>query len=975
VQTLSKQLKANSLASTEAELHEFLDGEYRTALSKGDLLGAGEWLVSTLDYECHIPTEEAVARTLALWSSPSELPAFPSTIKELVDELPLFASVNMAKAVVALSVRKTKHFSADVLLRDIIYKLQVDISSAFSVKGDRPSEVFKQACAKLDQSLADCRQAILSFSASNCSSARTVAVELLRQFRNLRPLVLRREHAILGIAEGLLGGGFREFTSSYEKGEMARAIRQIADIRQQASEVLASPGMQNALLWNILIRPVADHLLSLCIEANRTSRGAITPSVRLTSRVYKADLRSQSESLKITARLINTGVGIASGISLVSDDEALSLDNAEQTELQPGADRLVTLTIRPSGSSASRNIRLEWHCRDVLDEAYAFEEEIEISQQMTQPDWGQLLETPPYSINPIRKRSSLYGREAQLSKLLLWAAGSTSVFLWGQKRVGKTSLLQVLQDELSNRPRYRCAYIRMGEVIGMHEGQFAHLIASRIVQGMPLPMPIAVPAESEFGAGAGRLVPFVEGLIAALPGWHFLVIIDEFDDLDPSFYTGERGRIFVKALRSLSEIGLTFFFAGSERMSNIYQRHALELNKWHDMYLDSIDSPHDCHELIVKPVEQHIEYEGACVSEIIQYCNKHPFFLHLCCSGLFENCLAERRTYVGEADAQVGRAAIISGLGPTNFAHLWADNPTLDREENRQFTAENCLVLACVALIGGPCDAELIIEKFEALGVQPHERLSPRAVNVVLERLRSRKVLVNCQDGRHVQINFPIFRDWLSANADLSLMPIWSAYSNGRSRVEPNEVVNSFTAEMNTESSFIISEDHLLSVSSNLVYLGKQKDVAEIRSWLRQFDDDTRIEIAFLLLKRLAENGYTSTGARDFYLSRMVDTVSAFRQSLGSKVWNIQRGRLDNLCISYVDSETKSGATTARELIKRLRPGQSGDAETVSNWLRTRANSDPILVLSTTLLEQEKPSRVDFRSGRSIAKKPRFMSR
>lgn len=50
MQTLSKQLKANSLASTEAELHEFLDGEYKTALSKGDLLGAGEWLVSTLDY-------------------------------------------------------------------------------------------------------------------------------------------------------------------------------------------------------------------------------------------------------------------------------------------------------------------------------------------------------------------------------------------------------------------------------------------------------------------------------------------------------------------------------------------------------------------------------------------------------------------------------------------------------------------------------------------------------------------------------------------------------------------------------------------------------------------------------------------------------------------------------------------------------------------------------------------------------------
>jgi hypothetical protein len=66
LQTLIKQLKLNSGANNEAEIHEYLDQECKAALSKGDLLGAGEWLASTLDYDCDISTEQAAAHVLAL---------------------------------------------------------------------------------------------------------------------------------------------------------------------------------------------------------------------------------------------------------------------------------------------------------------------------------------------------------------------------------------------------------------------------------------------------------------------------------------------------------------------------------------------------------------------------------------------------------------------------------------------------------------------------------------------------------------------------------------------------------------------------------------------------------------------------------------------------------------------------------------------------------------------------------------------
>jgi hypothetical protein len=183
----------------------------------------------------------------------------------------------------------------------------------------------------------------------------------------------------------------------------------------------------------------------------------------------------------------------------------------------------------------------------------------------------------------------------------------------------------------------------------------------------------------------------------------------------------------------------------------------------------------------------------------------------------------------------------------------------------------------------------------------------------------------------------------LGENAE-QILPTWREFV--RRNADAVEVALNPTPAITVRTEhFPVAEDELLAVSQRLVYCGKQKDVAEVKQWLRQFDDDSRIEVAFLLLKRLAEQGYMSEGARGRTLTVLEEALQHRRTSIGSQAWKMVRGRKDNLCITFVDSETKSGASTARELAKRVRPGKVADGDSIDGWLRSHSEDDPLLLI------------------------------
>lgn len=944
--------EAPSIGSSEPA-KDVVEEELTAARDRGDAFSVGELTARQLPEADEAEVGGVLARVTAAWVSTREVVLEVQSLDELAERIGSFSAQNLASAFVnALSRLDDLAEEFPDAARDFAYRLREDIGAVYGVDKRSPPDTCRAAVVKLSDAMSEATSSVGRFLRTTPGTAKAASIEVLRYAHRLQPFVVPAERQFLRDLEMLIGPAFRKFCEAYERDDDVEVVRRAPEMLENIR--MQRPGTHDprrkSRLWISLVEPVLDHVGSLVEDATSRGEVALAPALALRNHSTKADLRRAGNELNLSFSLVNRGRGHAHDVSLrrtgAPDGIQMSVSEpAGPFDVPPNGEQLVRLRLVLDAPREALDLPIEWVCQTSAGKVSTVADRLEVSQQVTEPDWQALLANPPYSLNPVRRPERLYGREPSLSKLRLAAMAGASTFVWGQKRIGKTSLLQVLAAELGGRQDFTCLLLRMGELVSLHEGQIAHLIAQRLVQKAA--SSLQVPSEAEFGAGLSRLIPFTEVLVEASPGHKFLVIIDEFDDLDPAFYTGERGKQFVKALRSVSEVGLTFFFVGSERMEAIYGRHQADLNKWTNIRLDRIDSRADCRALIGEPVAGVIEFAPEAIDFITDFTAGNPFYIHNFCYQVFERCLQEHRTFIDDNDTHAVREQLLRALGATNFAHLWEDNPVLDPAEKRRESAENCIALACVAVLGGRYESiEEVQEIQESLPVAVGDRAAGSDLRRACERLVRRGVLIPQKSGTGFVVGLPIFREWLGENAVPKLLPLWVDHLSAVRREHAGAEDPDRQADPVDPGTFPISEDDLLAVAQRLMYCGKQKDVADIRLWLRQFDDDGRIEIAFQLLRRVAERGFINEGMRALGLQKLEEMVNAKRLGIGGGVWQIVRNRRDNLALGYLDSDHKSGATTTRELQKSLRPGKCSSAAEMDAWMRSHLDSDAMVVIA-----------------------------
>lgn len=931
---------------------EIFEEELAAARDNGDSFTVGELFARKLENASESTLDGLLAKVIAAWGGTRGIIIDPDSLGDISEKMQSFSATNLSAAFInALRRLERTGVKWPEAAKDFAYRLRDDITTLYGVTERSPLENCRAALARLDDVMSEGVAAVGRFLRTTPATAKAASIEMLKISHRLQPLLVLAERQFLLDLEVLIGPAFRKLCEAYERHDDLEVVRRAPEYLENIK--IHRPGTSDPRLqsevWRALVQPVLDHLTSVVQDATERGEIALAPALGLRNPNTKADLRSEKSEIYLSFSLANHGKGHAHDISLRKADTAseanlILVEPAGPFDISPNSEQLIRLRLVLESPCEILEIPIEWICQTTGGKQAVVADRVMVLQQVTEPDWEALLSDPPYGLNPIKRPERLYGRDSLLRQLRLAAMAGTSTFVWGQKRIGKTSLLQVLASELGERADTTCILLRMGELVSLHEGQLARLIAQRLVAKSQAN--VSVPDESEFGAGLSRLIPFTEDLTDALTNKKFVVIIDEFDDLDPAFYTGERGKQFVKALRSVSEVGLTFFFVGSERMETIYSRHQADLNKWVNVRLDQIDSRKDCKALIVEPVAGVIEFAPEVIDFIIDYTSRNPFYIHNFCYQVFGRCLQEHRTFVDENDIYAVRQQMLRSLGATNFSHLWEDNPVLNLQEKRQQSAENCVALTCLAALGGQYEGiEELMEVQESLQLAPEDRASIGVLRHACERLFMRGVLETRKNGDGFTLKLDIFKEWLVENAGAKLLPIWTEHMASVRESQQSEAETTAMFEPLESSSFPIAEDDMLAVAQRLVYCGRQKDVAEIRAWLRQFDDDGRIEIAFLLLKRVSEAGFINEGTKALNFQRLEEMINAHRLTIGNNTWKIERGRRNNLAVAYLDSEHKSGATVARDLQKSLRPGKCSSATDLDVWMRTHIENDPMVVI------------------------------
>jgi len=489
MKTILEVLNLTDFAEDSELLAELIEDEVTKCRNAGDLLGAGEWMASKLAYGGEEYPEELFCKIVALWASPLELKVLPASMGELITRIDEFVPAELSVALVAATsvlLRSQQKQSLPKFVKDLAFRLQLPISDLFGVAPRRPEDLCKAAVAKLETVMADFLSAIESFLNTRCVTAKIASIDVVKKSHQLKKLALPEEKAIISEIDVLLGPIFRKFCESCERQETDRILKRIPDLRDQTHRSISSPGRRaNSALWNMTVAQIGRHIVKLVDEATLKSEEATTPSLMLASDVFKLDLSILGREMTFSCRLLNKGEGRASDVTFESDLSKLPLDIKI---LQPrGAfdvagcsEQILTFEVILRDPLDTINIPVKWKCTTLAGRSHVDEDLLKIEKQNVQPDWDSLMKNPPYKINPIKSLKDLFGRDAILNELMLHASAGTSTFLWGQKRVGKTSVLQVLASELEKKGNFACVVLRMGELAALHEGQMAHTIAKRL---------------------------------------------------------------------------------------------------------------------------------------------------------------------------------------------------------------------------------------------------------------------------------------------------------------------------------------------------------------------------------------------------------------------------------------------------------------------------------------------------------------
>ncbi|OWA02708.1 cold-shock protein [Streptomyces sp. CS159] len=341
----------------------------------------------------------------------------------------------------------------------------------------------------------------------------------------------------------------------------------------------------------------------------------------------------------------------------------------------------VSLTVTPKAireQFATLRFRLEYSSRS---ERMLASEASTLSLQLSDVQQWEAILNPYAEGAPVRDRRMFFGRDALLGILVdtFHRNDATCVVIYGQKRVGKSSVLHHLQEEL--KPPVLAAKLSLLEIATeIDHGQLLYLIATAFHRrleeledaGHP-PLDLDRPNLTAFTDSDTPNLHFDAYMYdmrqrmrrsEAYQNWRLVLLLDEFTVLYSAIERGTLPREFMKSWKAMLE-GKMFssVVVGNDLMPRFLKAFPNEFQVARQEPVSYLDQE-SAEALITEPIALpggESRYRGDSVQRVIELTARSPYYIQLFCNRLVQHMNRLRQPLIGPAHVDAVAASLVKG--------------------------------------------------------------------------------------------------------------------------------------------------------------------------------------------------------------------------------------------------------------------------------------------------------------------------
>ena len=561
--------------------------------------------------------------------------------------------------------------------------------------------------------------------------------------------------------------------------------------------------------------------------------------------------------------------------------------------------------------------------------------EIELPGQRNDIDWSELETEEPYDLEPVTDENEFIGRKKIINDLSKIGKKVTSSYIFGQRRVGKTSIVKTLQSiiKLQN---VLAIYIEAGDwdnATSPHKSMddLGRKICDKIKRHNRKFSSIEIP---DFAGSLNRITEFLDEVTEIDSSFQALIILDEFDRISSDLlYQGKIAQSFMLTIRSIcNRDQFGFILVGGEKLEYILSQWQ-EFNKFKPIRVDYFDKEsewEDFKDLIRIPTKEILEISDIAIDYIYKQTSGNPYFTKKICIELFHLMVSKRDNHVTEIEAKLATdmAGNKNNIGATDFSHFWKDG-IKEKEKNEEEISINrrkvLLSIGQLLTTGYKTNKQAIVDKSIANGLTEFQ------AEKTIEEFVQRKIIE--VDNGCYKLIVKFFEDWLINNGLYQIITTFQEEQSILLRTKYEEQLRIKHDEIN----------HL--TQSWNTYKGKEITTDCVREWLSQFEDVEDQRYAFKLLENIKfyTNNEIREKAEDLFIEVKKEIRRFNEQYLSLKA---SERKTSGIVVSYLDNNpVKSGSEYAKIFVEQnnIYKGYSTVPEKISNKIYELENIDAIV--------------------------------